>query len=241
MRGFHALAFLGAAFLAALGCASTSLTAIRDPAARGRTITRIIVIAPFDDLELRSQAEDALVQELGNRGVFAVAGMTVFPPTRDWSGEDMATQVDRLRAEAVLRVSLTGASTTQAYVPGSSTTTGTATRYGNLLSWNATTTERAGFYVSKSSVHFRTTLLDLSNGSILWMASSETAGNAFAGFSDLVHSLASEVADRLEIDGLIRGTDAAAGTRSPGSAGMRCRSDSDCQTGLSCSLMTCRR
>lgn len=44
------------ALLVLAGCASTQMTSIRDPSAPARTYGRILVIAPFSDLQSRMQA-----------------------------------------------------------------------------------------------------------------------------------------------------------------------------------------
>ena len=127
--------YLVAPALVLASCATTSLTSVRDPAFQGRAFQRIVVVAPFTDLEKKATAENAFVAALQRQGAQAVPGMTVLPPTRDYSNDDINAALQAAGASGVLFVTLTDASMFSTYVPGSTTTTGsghgTATTYGS--------------------------------------------------------------------------------------------------------------
>ncbi len=193
-----------AALVLLAGCAATALTSVRDPAFQGRTFQRIVVVAPFTDLDKRATAENSFVAALQARGAQAVPAMTVLPPTRTYSDEEMGAALRAAGADGVLLVTLTDAYASTTYVPGSTTTSGSAYATGSTVSWTATTRQNPGYYVNKPRVRFEVKLVDVATGSTAWLGTSLTRGNAFAGWDTLMRSLASEAAGRLAADGLVR-------------------------------------
>lgn len=194
------------------GCAITSMTSVRDPAFQSRAFRRIVVVAPFTDLEKKANAENSFVAALQARGAQAMPAMTVLPPTRDYSNEDINAALQASGANGVLFVTLTDASVFSTYVPGSTTTTGTgygtATSHGGTttgtVNWTATTRQNPGYYINKPRVRFEVRLVDVATGSTAWLGTSLTRGNAFARWDTLMYSLASEAAARLAADGLVK-------------------------------------
>ena len=130
--------FLGA-------CASTEMTSIRDPSASTLSYQRILVVAPFSDLESRMEAENAFVAQLRNRGVHGVPSISVLLPTRTYSDEELGSILKDTGVDGVLLVTLTAAYTQQSYVPGFSTTTGTATLSGNVVNYFSSTQQYLGY------------------------------------------------------------------------------------------------
>jgi hypothetical protein len=185
-------------------CASTKMTSMRDPSVYASAYQRLLIVAPFSDLESRMQAENAFVAQLANRGIHGIPSISVFLPTRGYSDEEVSSILGDIGAEGVLLVTMTDAYTQQSYVPGSSTTTGTATLSGNVVNYAGTTQHYGGYYISKPRVHYELRLFDISTGKTSWVATSLTRGNAFAQFDMLIQSLAQTAVQKLQEDGMIK-------------------------------------
>jgi hypothetical protein len=202
MNIHRALTFLLSLLLFA--CASTRLTSVRDPSSlTAPSYRHILVLAPFSDLEQRTQAEGSFVDRLETLGLDAAPSMGIFLPTRSYSDEDFVKALHDARIDGILLVSLTDAFMSQTYVPGTSTTTGTVTLNGNLLNYSSTTIGVGGHQISKPRLRFELRLIRVSDGSIAWLATSLTKGNEFARFGSLVQSLARASVDDLKKNGLI--------------------------------------
>jgi hypothetical protein len=120
-------------------CAATRITSVRDPSASKSTYRTIFVIAPFSDLESRTTAENIFIAKLGERGVRGVSSIAMMPPTKRYTEVELARILDESGADSVLIVTLTDAYTQQTYVPESSSTTGSATLYGNVVNYSSHT------------------------------------------------------------------------------------------------------
>src|SRR5580704_19037528 len=96
---------LGVVILAACGHARTKVTSVRDPGARSSSYHKLVVFAPFSDLESRKEAEAAFIDRLGGIGVQGIASMTLVPPTREMSDAEITAAVKKAGADGVLLVS----------------------------------------------------------------------------------------------------------------------------------------
>jgi hypothetical protein len=121
------------------GCATTSISSFRDPSFVGKRFQRILVVAPFADLESRTKAESAFVEGLAKYAVEGISSILVLMPTRTYTSEDLSKLLSENQIDGVLLVTLTDAYTTQTYVPGSSSTYGQATLSGNTVNYSAQT------------------------------------------------------------------------------------------------------
>lgn len=210
------------------GCATTKITSVRDPQFRAVNYKRIIVWAPFTDLDKRATAENAFAVELKLRGVDAATAFAVLPPTRTYTNDDINAALAKDQVSGVLELRMTDYSVSSTYVPGDTTTTGSAevsgtssgtsygTSYGNSYSgsssgssrgsvnWTETTRQDPGYYINKPNVAFEVKLVDVATGGTAWLATSMTRGNAWANWSTLMGSLASETVGKLVTDGVVR-------------------------------------
>jgi hypothetical protein len=186
------------------GCASTHITAFKDPDFVGRSFHRILVVAPFSDMEYRDTAEKNFVFWLSQFSIEAISSIQKMPPTRNYSDEDYNKILLKNNIEAVLVITLTDAFTSETYVPGSSRTDANATLMGNYIQYSSQTSQSPGYFISKPRVKFELRLFDVATGKTAWIASSFTKGNALAGFGTLMNSLANNTAFQLRYDGLLR-------------------------------------
>jgi hypothetical protein len=185
-------------------CASTDMTSVRGRSEAQTTYFKILVMVPFSDLESRIQAEHIFVAELNTYLVTAQASITILPPTEDYDEEGLLQILNEARVDGILIVTLTDSYTSDTYVPQSSTTTGSATLYGNIANYSAQTQYSGGYYLSKPRVHYELRLLNVDTGDTEWLATSLTRGNAYAGFKTMIKSLAHAAADKLQEDGVIQ-------------------------------------
>jgi hypothetical protein len=161
-------------------------------------------MAPFADLESRTKAESVFVERFAKYSVEGVPSIRVLMPTHTYTAQEIATLLSENAIDGVLLVTLTDAYTEQVYVPRASSTSGQATVIGDIVSYSAQTQHYGGYYISKPRVRYQMQLYDVSTGNMAWVATSLTAGNAFAGFDILIGSLADTAVEKLKKDGLLR-------------------------------------
>ena len=174
-------------------CASTEVTAINNPKYASKSINRIAVVAQFQDLKMRQTFENEFVQKLKEGGQDAVAGMSILPPLKAYSNEEIGQAFLENKIDVVLILVLTDAYSQESYIPPSSSTTSTATIYGNMIYGSSQTTTSGGYYFSKPRVRFEVNAVLTSSGDVIWKATTFTRGNAFAKTGTIADSLSSEV------------------------------------------------
>src|SRR5262249_13570416 len=187
-----------------LGCgmATTKVTSAPDPAfAHG--YSKLVIYAPFADLESRTRAEDIFVARLKKRGVEGVPLYTVLPAGRDYVEDDYARAVGSVRADGLLMVVLTDSEMAQVYVPPTTQTTGQATKTPTGITYSGRTTQAGGYFIGKPLVYYRLELWDLSRNKMAWDATSRTPGNGVAGFDTLMESLAGTAIKKMRDDKVI--------------------------------------
>jgi len=197
MRKYAKLACLISGLFFLSSCAWTTLNSIRNPKFITKKYKKILIVAPFSDLSLRQTTEGAFNAQLGLAGVTAIPSVQVFPPLKPYSKEEIESVLRENNIDAVLVVALQNYWNSQSYIPKSSSTRGSATLYGNSLSYQTYTQEYGGYYISKPRVTFEIRLYDTKTGEIVWLATSFTRGNAFANYNTLANSLAQAAVKRL--------------------------------------------
>ena len=73
----------------ASGCAHTKVTSFRDPSFQGKTFRKILVVAPFSDMESRTQAEEIFSSQLSKHGVESLTSIGILMPTRQYKSEEI--------------------------------------------------------------------------------------------------------------------------------------------------------
>jgi hypothetical protein len=184
-------------------CAYTNMTSFRDPEFAGKNYHKLLVHAPFRDLELRAIMERAFENQFHGQN-YIVPSMGIIMPTRSYTDDDLDKVFMENKIDGVLHVELTDAYSTQSYIPPSSSTHGFVSFSGNVAQYYQTTQQSGGYNISKPRAKFEIYLYDVSTKSIAWIATSLTSGNALADFGTLAGSLASETVSRLINDGLIK-------------------------------------
>jgi len=176
-----------------VGCAKTTLSTIRNPELFQIKFGKILIVAPFSDIGLRKQTEDAFIVKLNLSGINAISSMQRIPPVKDYSEQELLNILEQDKIDGILVAGLKDYWTSQTYVPKSSSTRGSASLYGNSLYYRSYTQEYGGYYISKPNVKFEIRLFDSKSGQVAWLATSLTKGNAFADYNALANSLAKKV------------------------------------------------
>lgn len=186
-----------------LGCASTKLTSFVDPDFSNTTYHKILIFFPSSDLNEQKEAEDIYKEYFMEYGIQTLASMEIFPPTRNYTTDEMIDIMKQKKVDAVLFVEFTDAWNDETYIPETKTSTkkGNITVYGNTAKYKekSTTSSSGGYYVKKPRIKFESRLVDLNKDKVAWIGSSLTKGNAFAKLHKLISSLAeSTLADLIK-------------------------------------------
>lgn len=183
--------------VASLSCATTSIRSQVDPAAAAKGFKKVMVVGNFSDLGLRQDAEQEFVKTLAARGFYATPSAVLLFPGRQYSPEEIDQALATAGVDAVLVLSPAGAGTSSTWIPQTTTTTGSATVYGNTVSGTATSRSYGGYSVQKPWAQFHAQLFDRAARQSVWIASFDSRGNAFADWGDLVRSMARKAAGAL--------------------------------------------
>jgi hypothetical protein len=186
------------------GCAFTDMESFKDPAFAKTKYRKIVVMARIGDLKNNKYAEDQFLKSFSKKDVDGISSMTLFPPTREVSAQEMSKTLNENQVEAVLIVALTDYWTDSYKMPDSSTTQGSGTIYGNSFQYSGTTTYQTGPTLHKPRAKFEVRLFDVRTDSVAWMASSFSKGNAYANINTIMDSLADKTVSSLSKEGLIR-------------------------------------
>lgn len=193
IRGLPTVSVLLAALAALASCATTSATTVRNPQYDDIRFDKIMVSAPFQDLELRKQTEGEFVEDLRYYGVDAVAAIDLLPPIKQYSDEEIAAVIDKHDIDGVMTIALTDAYSEQGYVPPTTSTTGSTSITNSSIYSQSTTTTSGGYYVSKPRAEFEINLFDAGNAEVVWKATSLTRGDAFSNYKTLIRSVSDEI------------------------------------------------
>ncbi len=186
------------------GCAWTTLNTVKNPELYQVNFRKLLVVAPFSDIGLRKQTENAFIAQFNLSGVNAFSSIELIPPVKEYNEQELLNILEQNNIDGVLVVGLQDYWTSQAYIPKSSSSRGSASLYGNSLYYQSYTQEYGGYYISMPRVKFEIRLFDSKSGQVAWLATSFTRGNAFANYNTLVNSLAKEVVKKLIEENVIR-------------------------------------
>ncbi|MGC8898745.1 MAG: hypothetical protein ACP5ON_11015 [Bacteroidota bacterium] len=185
------------------GCAWTTLSTIKNPELSQVKFRKILVVAPFSDIGLRKQTENAFIAQFHLSGVNAISSIELIPPVKEYTEQELLNILQQNNIDGVLVVALQDYWTSQEYIPKSSSTQGSASLYGNSLYYQSYTQEYGGYYISKPRVKFNIRLFERKSGQVAWLATSLTRGNAYADYNTLANSLAKEVVKKFREENVI--------------------------------------
>jgi len=174
-------------------CATTSMSFLSNPEIRVSSFKKIMVYAPFQDISWRKSMESYFVEEFTKNGKNAISSIEIVSPLKTYTDQEFNALLANAGIDAVISIIIVDSYTDQAYIPQSSTTTGSARVSGNTIYGQSRTSTSGGYYVSKPRVKFEINLFQSETGVLAWKATAFTAGNAFADTSTLFKSLAAKV------------------------------------------------
>jgi hypothetical protein len=181
------------------GCARTAMTSMAALEPRSHQITRVIVFADFVDLGLRQATEARFTSVNGATPVRYFAAHQLFFPGREYSAEEIQTVLRNNQIDATLMIKAGGVGATSTYIQPTFTTTCTV-RNTSTGCQQATTTTTGGFDVAKPWAQFTAQLFDYRVSRVVWFATANTSGNAFASGKTLAESMADNTLERLYAD-----------------------------------------
>lgn len=191
---------LTAFLLTLVGCASTSVSTLRNPAIGNIAYSRILVSVPFQDIGLRRYAEYKFVKDFQDAGIYAFPAVDLLPPIKQYTPDEIKQVIEKNSIYAVMVVTLTDTGRSQSYVPQASQTSSSATVYGNSIYGTSRTTTSGGYYISKPTMNFEINLYDVKTGDVAWKATTFTGGNAYAHTDTMINSLADDVVKKYQDD-----------------------------------------
>jgi hypothetical protein len=162
-----------------------------NPNADIRNYRTLLVSAPFQNLEERKVAEDALVEEFSKLNLVVLRAIDIIPPVKEYSNEEFKTIFAEKNIDGVLIVQLTDAYTKTTYQSRSQTT------YNPYTGINTQTNTNA---INKPRREYAVNIYDSKTSETVWMSTSVTKGNAFADEGTLLKSLAYEIASTFKKD-----------------------------------------
>ncbi len=159
---------------------------------------RVLVALPINDLSERQLVENRFASERDS--VFIPSYLVLFPG-RTYSNDELARAVIASGSDAVLVITLSGAGTAHSAGGSSSASSAAACSASGCAAASAVTTNV--YDISKPWATFTAQLIDVQSGQAVWMATSDSHGNAYAKAKTLLSSMASTTIDQLRHDGLI--------------------------------------
>lgn len=171
------------------GCAYTRMTSSLDPDFRAKKFSHICLFVTYADLSDRSQAEAAFVKAFGRTQTTCTPLTQLIPPTRQTDQAVLDRIFQDKGIDGLLRIVQTQ------YSEGHEYRTSGQQLVNGMFTSNTHT-------VALPRVRYEMKLHDTASRRVAWMATAQTRGNEFAGFSDLVRSLADETVSVLIRDGV---------------------------------------
>jgi len=191
-------------------CAGTKLISYVDPGFFNVSYDTFLVSVNNASLETRIDVETALVLAFKEMGIKAYRAIRLFPPTRSYTVEQVTGKLNRYKIQAVLFINPGESGSISEYIPkyGEETKTeGSATIIGDRINYNETSKTShkfGGFTVEKLFANFSASVLDVKTESKVWLAESQTGGNAFAGRQTIVESFCESMVEKLINDGVAK-------------------------------------
>jgi hypothetical protein len=183
------------------------MAATINPEFKHVTYTRLLVIARFGDLGLQQELENKLCSQLELLGVTCQTGHEFFFRASEYTIDEVGEKLDKKGIQAVLIVMPLDAGVSKTTLPEElhSDTKSWLGRSSGGYYYNERSTiyKTGGQTIRKPWASFEVRLWDIASDDVVWYATAQTAGNAFASFTTVVRSMASKTVSRLSKAGLV--------------------------------------
>jgi len=203
----------------AAGCASSKVTAFRDPAYANAQFSKLLVFGRGMDIEAATAVERELCKKLAPTP--CTAGITVLPPTRPYTNDEVIARIAQSGADAVLVLSLLADNADSRYIgtytnsetTGSSASSGSVNLYGNTAYWSGATTASSSttsvstpMYSYSREVRGALTLFESASGNVAWSGQIRTSGQGMFTVTDdeFIRSMTSRIAKDIRTARLVR-------------------------------------
>lgn len=183
------------------GCAQTQLTSFTDPEFEGKTYSNVMILTYFTNIQLRNEVEKAFTNLFISNSCNCSASIDLIPPTREYNADNINKAVFDNHIDSILELNIIDANTNTEHYSTGSYTSGTASTYGNTTYYNAYSTPQS-FNVTKTKITYQIKMYDAATGKVAWVASA-TVNGTDASTKELAKSLAKQVMEKLQQDGLI--------------------------------------
>ncbi|MBX3042540.1 MAG: hypothetical protein KIT33_00435 [Candidatus Kapabacteria bacterium] len=191
-------------------CATTETTTFVDPAFRGKQYSKICVLADISDLKYKQKLEKEMATHLTKEGVTVYTGSQLFPPTREWSEDQMQETLVNQNIEGYLLIVWKDKNVQETFKPGSSVseTKGEVKKKDgkDVYTERTVTTQTGGSVDREFRSYFEAKLFDVRSKANAWIATSYSSSGEWFGsdFDLIMESYAKDIAKNLKKDGLIR-------------------------------------
>ncbi len=146
----------------------------------------IVITALHKDPNIQRKAETAFAKEFSRMDFIVHLGIEITPPDVEYAPGEIRRIYDNLGIQGVLDIQLTGSDST--VVDEHETRNAEPGNYSGYM------TESSGNSISISRRKFAVTLWNLDTAETVWVSTAVTTGNAYAGKSSVLRSLARETA-----------------------------------------------
>ncbi len=191
-------------------CVSTETTSFVDPSFKGKKFQKICVLADFNDLKYKQKLEREFLEIFKDNNINAVSGTQLFPPTREWTQEQMQDILVKDAVDGYLLVSWKDKNIHDTYKPGQAITEtkGEVKKKDgkDVYTEKTVTSHTSGTVEREFKSFFEAKLIDINSKNNAWIATSySSSGEWFGSDYDLImESYAKDIVKKLKEDGLIK-------------------------------------
>lgn len=180
------------------GCISTHVRGFSDRDYRGYKIQKVAVRAPNAGFSFGETLETSMVKQLQAKGVKARSFLKSFPPTREWTNQEISTELMKDGYDSIMYINLIGSDTstqTIGYIHN-----GNAYAYGNMATYSGSSTPMTAISRYTST---RVKIYDVKNAKVIWVGDSSTNAGGLLYMSDETQadSIATEITTALQESG----------------------------------------
>jgi len=190
-----------------IGCAYTDISSRVNREYSTKTYRNILLITEFDSIQLAKSIENQFATSLEDFKANCFLGYDLFFPGNEYSDQECSDILKANNIDAILVIYQGECGTNKIHIPSVTTseTKGRVTEeYNGSYSFKSSTKTNNGYDISKPWSNATCELYDANDGQMVWMASAQASGNAFANFRTLARSIGKKVVLKLVDDGLLK-------------------------------------
>ncbi len=182
-------------------CIATTVKGFTDREYADYRVRKVVIRVPNVNFAFGALLEGSFIKEFRNKGIIAESFLDMFPPTREWTNEQVASELIQKDFDSIMYVTLIGSDTNSQTI--GFINSGSAHAYGNTASFSAVSVpvSRHDRYTST-----RARLYEVKSARVIWVGDSSThaGGLAFMADETQTESIAAEVVKSLQERGHIK-------------------------------------